>query len=60
MTGQAVKTAAIEFLTKPFREQDPLDAIHRPPNLDRATRCREQSWETCAAVITLLRRANMK
>jgi FixJ family two-component response regulator len=38
MTGQAVKTAAIEFLTKPFREQDPLDAIHRPPNFDRATR----------------------
>ena len=33
-----MKAGAIEFLTKPFREQDPLDAIHRPINFDRATR----------------------
>lgn len=33
-----MKAGAIEFLTKPFREQDHLDAIHRPINFDRATR----------------------
>jgi FixJ family two-component response regulator len=27
MTVQAMKGGAIEFLTKPFRDQDPLDAI---------------------------------
>lgn len=29
MTVQAMKSGAVEFLTKPFREQDLLDAIHR-------------------------------
>jgi FixJ family two-component response regulator len=38
MTVQAMKAGAIEFLTKPFREQDLLDAIHRATNFDRAAR----------------------
>jgi FixJ family two-component response regulator len=38
MTVQAMKAGATEFLTKPFREQDLLDAIQRAINLDRAAR----------------------
>jgi FixJ family two-component response regulator len=38
MTVQAMKAGAIEFLTKPFREQDLLDAIQRAINFDRAAR----------------------
>ena len=30
MSVQAMKGGAIEFLTKPFRDQELLDAIHRP------------------------------
>ena len=29
MTVKAMKSGAVEFLTKPFRDQDLLDAIHR-------------------------------
>src|SRR5262245_5490650 len=29
MTVQAMKAGAVEFLTKPFRDQDLLDAIHQ-------------------------------
>ena len=38
MTVQAMKAGAVEFLTKPFREQEFLDAIHRAINSDRAAR----------------------
>ncbi len=38
MTVQAIKAGAIEFLTKPFREQEFLDAIHRAINSDRGAR----------------------
>jgi FixJ family two-component response regulator len=38
MTVQAMKAGAIEFLTKPFREQEFLDAIHRAINFDRTAR----------------------
>src|ERR1700758_1259705 len=38
MTVQAMKAGATEFLTKPFREQDLLDAIQRAINFDRAAR----------------------
>jgi len=38
MTVQAMKAGAIEFLTKPFREQEFLDAIQRAINSDRAAR----------------------
>src|ERR1700728_868915 len=36
MTVQAMKGGAIEFLTKPFRDQDLLDAIHLGLSRDRA------------------------
>jgi FixJ family two-component response regulator len=45
MTVQAMKGGAIEFLTKPFREQDLLDAIHRAINSDRAARLRRAKLE---------------
>ena len=40
MTVQAMKSGAAEFLTKPFREQELLDAIHRAIDSDRAARLR--------------------
>jgi FixJ family two-component response regulator len=38
MTVQAMKGGAIEFLTKPFRDQDLLDAINEGLSRDRALR----------------------
>src|SRR6266403_466329 len=36
MTVRAMKSGAVEFLTKPFRDQDLLDAIHQALDSDRA------------------------
>ena len=41
MTVKAMKSGAVEFLTKPFRDQDLLDAIHQALDRDRVMR-REQ------------------
>jgi FixJ family two-component response regulator len=38
MTVQAMKAGAVEFLTKPFRDQDLLDAIQHALERDRAAR----------------------
>jgi FixJ family two-component response regulator len=38
MTVKAMKSGAVEFLTKPFREQDLLDVIHRALKRDRSVR----------------------
>jgi FixJ family two-component response regulator len=38
MTVKAMKSGAVEFLTKPFREQDLLDVIHRALKCDRQVR----------------------
>lgn len=38
MSVAAMKAGAIEFLTKPFRDQDFLDAVHRGIDLARARR----------------------
>jgi len=43
MTVKAMKSGAVEFLTKPFRDQDLLDAIQQALQCDRATR--EQQTE---------------
>lgn len=38
MSVEAMKTGAIEFLTKPFRDQELLDAIHKGIEIDRQRR----------------------
>jgi FixJ family two-component response regulator len=38
MTVKAMKSGAVEFLTKPFRDQDLLDAIYQALDRDRAAR----------------------
>jgi FixJ family two-component response regulator len=42
MTVQAMKSGAIEFLTKPFRDQDLLDVIQRALDRDRQLRERKK------------------
>jgi FixJ family two-component response regulator len=41
MTVKAMKSGAVEFLTKPFRDQDLLDAIHQALDRDRVMRQQE-------------------
>ena len=41
MTVEAMKAGAVEFLTKPFRNQDLLDAVHKALEMDRAGRQNE-------------------
>jgi FixJ family two-component response regulator len=41
MTVMAMKYGAVEFLTKPFRDQDLLDAIYQALDRDRVTRRHE-------------------
>jgi len=49
MTVRAMKAGAVEFLTKPFRDQDLLDAIHVALERDRTRRQKESEiaelWE---------------
>jgi FixJ family two-component response regulator len=40
MTVKAMKSGAVEFLTKPFRDQELLDAVHQALDRDRAMRQR--------------------
>ncbi|MBR0799983.1 response regulator transcription factor [Bradyrhizobium jicamae] len=46
MTVQAMKGGAIEFLTKPFRDQDLLDAVEAGLTRDRARRESERALAT--------------
>jgi FixJ family two-component response regulator len=41
MTVRAMKSGAVEFLAKPFRNQDLLDAIHQALDRDRVARQQE-------------------
>lgn len=42
MSVRAMKAGAVEFLTKPFRDQDLLDAVHVALDRDRARREQEK------------------
>jgi FixJ family two-component response regulator len=44
MTVKAMKSGAVEFLTKPFRDQDLLDAIHQALDRDRASRQQQSDY----------------
>jgi FixJ family two-component response regulator len=54
MTVRAMKGGAIEFLTKPFRDQDLLDAIYLGLSRDRARREENESLGTLRARIKAL------
>lgn len=41
MSVRAMKAGAVDFLTKPYRDQDVLDAVHLGLERDRARRSRE-------------------
>ena len=43
MTVKAMKSGALEFLTKPFQDHELLDAIHQALDRDRATRQQQRS-----------------
>jgi FixJ family two-component response regulator len=43
MSVQAMKAGAVDFLTKPFRDQDMLDAVTRALDQDRKRRAGEKS-----------------
>jgi FixJ family two-component response regulator len=44
MSVKAMKSGAVEFLTKPFDDQDLLNAIHQALDRDRATRRQHSSF----------------
>ena len=54
MTVQAMKAGAIEFLTKPFRDQDLLDAVYLGLARDRTRRAESESLVTLRARIEAL------
>jgi FixJ family two-component response regulator len=45
MTVKAMKSGAVEFLTKPFRDQDLLDAIYQALDRDRVMRQQQSELE---------------
>ena len=51
MSVRAMKAGAVEFLTKPFRDQDLLDAIHVALERDRARRQREADLPPCGSAL---------
>jgi FixJ family two-component response regulator len=55
MTVKAMKAGAVEFLTKPFRDQDMLDAVSMALERDRARRERDQADAALATAFGSLR-----
>jgi FixJ family two-component response regulator len=54
MTVKAMKAGAVEFLTKPFRDQDMLDAVAAALEQDRARRERDHADAALAAAFDTL------
>jgi FixJ family two-component response regulator len=54
MTVRAMKAGAVEFLTKPFRDQDLLDAVQRGLDLDRTRREQDKSVTELRSRLALL------
>jgi RNA polymerase sigma factor (sigma-70 family) len=54
MTVRAMKAGAVEFLTKPLREQDILDAVRVGLNRDRERRQREDKLRDLKAKLESL------
>lgn len=54
MSVRAMKSGAVEFLTKPFRTQDLLDAIHQALERDRVARQLESELNELRARYALL------
>ena len=48
MTVRAMKAGAVEFLTKPFRDQDLLDAVQVALERDRSRRAEDKAVHDCA------------
>ena len=53
-------SGAVEFLNKPFREQELLDAVRRTIDSDRVARLRRAKLADCADDMNRSRRASMK
>jgi FixJ family two-component response regulator len=49
MSVRAMKAGAVDFLAKPFRDQDLLDAIHTALAADQARRLRDQASDGLTA-----------
>src|ERR1700690_459990 len=54
MTVKAMKSGAVEFLTKPFRDQDLLDAIHQALDRDQVMRQQQSALDRLRMCYELL------
>ena len=52
MSVRAMKAGAVDFLTKPFRDQDMLDAVTRALEGPQTARGREGRCRICGSVST--------
>ena len=51
MTVRAMKAGAVDFLTKPFRDQDMLDAVGKAIERDRARRAEDRGQDALRALL---------